>query len=613
MNAMDRWLRRAGVLIIGVVFCVPLFVGLGLTDLAGDEATHSYTAERMLETGDWLNPIAAPTTDVVFLDKPPLKFWMVALPIRLGLLPDSEFGLRFLDAAMGGVAFLYIFAIGRRMAGWFCGVVALVILYSFDSLVFSHGLRESNMDAAVVLAHAGAVYHFIRWADARGARGSRLHAVAVGLFFLLGFMSKFVAVAFLPMMLGGAALELKAVREKAWRERRTWGIAAGVVAALAAPWFIYQTVQPDRQLWQVMLGSHVYQRFGTHLVVAHLKPWHYYFTDLFAQMRAAGTLWVVLAGGLLIHIRVLRERWLAGTVTLYWFWFPFVLMSLGTSKLRHYTYPFLPAVALAGGYFMGSAAHLIVDVAAGDPPPWLSRLGRALRVDRAVARVRDAVTALGAAASGTSRRRRIAHALRVAMLAAAAVGLALAATALIYPRRLKAGGLLFVRDPSVWRPALIAMAFGSVAGRARQTACIAVPLLLLTLLPVAWYRTALTRATTERHPLRTSRACIQSVRNEERAAGRATPAMLVYLPSGYYLHTYFYYYRHFGWDSRAGLSDAELLRMLDAPGEQRPVLLPRHRFTAVREAHDAPGVVRPFLQVDDVVVLLPGPYARCGL
>jgi len=170
-----------------------------------------------------------------------------------------------------------------------------------------------------------------------------------------------------------------------------------------------------------------------------------------------------------------------------------------------------------------------------------------------------------------------------------------------------------VRDPSVWRPALIALALGILARRARWTARVAVPLVLLTLLPIAWYRTALTRVTTEHHPLRTSRTCMQSVRDEERAAGRSTPGMFVYLPGGYYLHTYFYYYRHFGWDWRTELSDAELLRMLDTPGEQRPILLPRHRFAAVREAHDAPGVARPLVQVDDVVLLLPGPYARCGL
>jgi hypothetical protein len=175
------------------------------------------------------------------------------------------------------------------------------------------------------------------------------------------------------------------------------------------------------------------------------------------------------------------------------------------------------------------------------------------------------------------------------------------------------GGLLFVRDASVWRPALTALALGMVAGRARWTARIAVPLLLLTLLPVSWYLAALTRVTEERHPLRTSRACLQSVLDEERAAGRAAHGMFVYLPSGYYLHTYFYYYRQFGWDWRTELSDADLLRMLDTPGEQRPVLLPLRRFAAIRDSHDTRGTTRSLVQLEDVVLLLPGPYARCGM
>jgi 4-amino-4-deoxy-L-arabinose transferase-like glycosyltransferase len=611
MSATSRWLQPLGLVVVGLVFCTPLFVGLGLTDLHGDEAAHSYTAERMVETGDWLNPIAAPSTDIVFLDKPPLKFWMVALPIRLGLLPDSEFGLRFWDAVMGAAAFLYVFAIGRRMAGWFCGAAALLLLYSFDSLIFSHGLRDGNMDAAVVLAYAGAVYHFLRWADSGESRLSRRHALAVACYFLLGFLSKFVAVVFLPIMLGGAALELKAVRDKAWRERGTWGLATVVVIAIAAPWFIYQMLQPDRGIWEVMLGSHVYQRFNAHLDVAHLRPWHYYFIDLSAQASAAGTFWVVLAGGLLVHIRVIRERWLEGTVTLYWFWFPFVLMSLGTSKLRHYTYPFLPPVALAGGYLAAKASELVVDLVAGNPPAWIARLGRALGVDRAAERVRETFAALAALA--TSRRPQLVRVARAAALAAAVGGLALSAVALVYPRRLKVGGLLIVRDPSVWRPALVALALGMTAGHGRRTARIAVPLLLLTLLPVPWYLAALTRVTTERHPLRTSRACLQSVRDEERAAGRAAPGMFVYLPDGYYLHTYFYYYRQLGWDWRAELTDAELLRMLDAPDEQRPVLLPLRRFAAVRDAYGARGAAQALVQLGDVVLLLPGPYARCGI
>jgi hypothetical protein len=103
------------------------------------------------------------------------------------------------------------------------------------------------------------------------------------------------------------------------------------------------------------------------------------------------------------------------------------------------------------------------------------------------------------------------------------------------------------------------------------------------------------------------------VQGSERAAGRRVPGVEAYLPASSYQHRYFFYLRTLGWNWRTELTDAELLGMLDTPGEQRPVLLPLRRFAAVREAHDQPGAARPLVQVDDVVLLLPGPYARCGI
>jgi hypothetical protein len=38
---MSRWLRRLGLVVVGLVVRTPLFVGLGLTDFFGDEAAHS--------------------------------------------------------------------------------------------------------------------------------------------------------------------------------------------------------------------------------------------------------------------------------------------------------------------------------------------------------------------------------------------------------------------------------------------------------------------------------------------------------------------------------------------------------------------------------------------
>ena len=122
MNASRLWL-----VFVLALFCLPLFVGLGRGDLLTDEAIYSFGVDRILESGDWLAPKSSPHDEKVFLEKPPLKFWMVAAPIRWGLLPHDEFGLRFWDAVFGSLALLYVCAIGYRLAGYMCGISAALI------------------------------------------------------------------------------------------------------------------------------------------------------------------------------------------------------------------------------------------------------------------------------------------------------------------------------------------------------------------------------------------------------------------------------------------------------------------------------------------------------
>src|SRR5262245_34720832 len=92
------------------LFCLPLFAGLDRRDLMDDEAIYSFSVDVMVKDGDWLTPKRSPNEHEAFLEKPPLKFWMIAAPMRWGWLPRNEFGMRFWDALMASVAFLYVFA-----------------------------------------------------------------------------------------------------------------------------------------------------------------------------------------------------------------------------------------------------------------------------------------------------------------------------------------------------------------------------------------------------------------------------------------------------------------------------------------------------------------------
>jgi len=334
--------------IVLVFFCLPLFVGLGDTDLENDEAIYSYAVDLMLENGDWLTPRSIPERDSAFLEKPPLKFWIVALPIKLGLLPHDEFGQRFWDALFGGIVFLYVFAIGRRLAGPVCGLAAVAILFSHGPVVFTHGLRSNEMEACVMLCYAGGIYHFLAWRVWAPDRPRR-HIAAMAVFFVLGFMTKFVAALFLPLVCAAVLLPDRVGRMRLVRDWRAWLATSVAATAVIAPWFVYQRVKVGDGFWAMIFGSQVWQRFTASVDPTHLQPWNYYFSELVHQFRGEGVL-VAAAGGLaLLLFRAIRSRSLPAATVLVWAALPLTLMSLLTSKLYHYTYPYQAPVALAGG------------------------------------------------------------------------------------------------------------------------------------------------------------------------------------------------------------------------------------------------------------------------
>jgi hypothetical protein len=595
MREMRSLTRVLALVVVAVVFCAPLFRGLTSVDQENDEAIYSYAAQSLLETGDWMNPRSSPDRDTVFLEKPPLKFWIVALPIRLGLLPNDDFGLRFWDPVFGSLAFLYVFAFGRRLAGWSCGAVAVLTLCTFSDLLFTHGLRGNNMEAPLVLAYAAGIYHYLRWAESERPAMARAHAAAVGACFFLAFMTKFVAAAFMPAVMVAASIELRDTRSKLLREWRTWLAVGAGVLLLSAPWFVYQSLQPGRGVWSIMLGEHVVKRFQSSLEASHVHPWYYYVQSLVGVLVNRGTVWAVVTGAILLHWRVFRERWLAGTLVLYWFWLPFVAISAGSSKLWHYAYPFLPPVSLAAGYTVAAIANAAA---------------------RGIAALQNTTpprrfTIPSQAAALQARLRPAWRWVRNILTVTAAVALVLGAIGLLQPGRVHAFGLTFRHQEPI-RSALFALLLGLLAGRGPMMARLAVPLLLLTIMPVNAYQEVLRKTVDEAHPQRSTSECLANVRREEQAAGRRVHDMAVYLPPGTYSHSLFFYFRKFGWDRRQELDAPELLRMMDDQAEQRPVLLPRDYWLAIHAKHDPPGTVRSWVVVTGyATVLLPGPYARC--
>ncbi len=552
-----------GLAIVIVTFCLPLFLNIGRTDFENDEAAHSLTVEAMVNDGAWLTPKNVDQGGVPFLEKPPLKFWLVAVPIRLGLLPDNEFGMRFWDAVIATIAFLYVFAIGRRLAGVACGLGAVLILFAHQPLLFDHGLLANDMESTLVLAYSAGVYHLLRWFDEADAARRRRHVFAIALYVALAFMVKFVAIAFLPVVLAVVTLASRTGRSRLRADWRVWLAAGALSLALVAPWFLYEWHQFGKLFWQTILGDQVVTRFTAYLDPNHLNPWHYYWSTIARELWTSGAGVSVAIGVILLAIQTVRRRFEEGPTILLWFVLPVTLMSLMTSKLYHYAYPYLPPLALAGGYAAAVAAGDLWRLAA----PWAARVDSMLDVRLPV----------------VLRSKGVRWTLVVLGAAAAAIAIATHATG--GNLRLAFGGVTILRSasaPRAWFFAVVILALGRGLGHSLRLALVA--LLVAVLLPVAGAGRTFARLPREQHPLRTIGRCLQDV------AGRARPGDVgsgMWIEATGIAHFYYYYFHRLGvWNERDIRSDAAVFTHLVVPSMQTPVLLSARRNSEYQEAVD---------------------------
>jgi 4-amino-4-deoxy-L-arabinose transferase-like glycosyltransferase len=607
------WSGWLGLLLVVVFFCGPLFIGLRSWDIRNDEAIYDYAVDRILETGEWLTPHSSPHDDP-FLEKPPLKFWIVAGAVKSGLLPWDEFGLRAIDALFCAIAFVYVFQLGRRFSGVAGGVIGVFLLYSFDPLLFEHGVRENNMESVLMLAYCGGMYHFLRWVETDTSGRRRAHALACAAFFSLGFMTKFVAALSLPFVW---VLALAVRPGGARRLRDLWKDWIGPVALAAVaifPWFIYETRVFGKFFWNIIVGVHVLTRFTASVDPSHVQPWNHYFLQTWAELGYADMLTIWVAGLVLLVYRAwVRGEWFARFLFLWWF-APLALMSLGTSKLYYYAYPFLPPLAIAGG----GAGALLLNVLGEQARNLAIRLGlRRLAPEEQAAR----------------RKRPIGVLLSVLGLLAVIMALW---TFIGGPVTLEVGGWRLFRNSSVVRPLVLAAIlwyYGGIGAISFRIAAIAV---LTLFLPLSRYPYKLERFRTVDHPLHAIRDCALSVQASNTNVGKGVLDVSAPLH-----HAYYYYLRRtgpwlgiHGWIHVGTPRPDELNRRLEAPGEEQLVILSPEDYRAL--GGNIPGDTKPGAHPEvsspgpalaaplklglppgiiishAVVILFPGPYGVCA-
>jgi len=575
---------RPGVAVFAIAALIAglaLVFDLGSWDVENDEAIYTYAVERMIDTGDWMTAREIPN-DFAFLEKPPLKFWMVGVPIRLGLLPRTEFGFRAVDALLGAIAFGYVALFGYRLAGPAAAIASCLILFGLRDLVLVHGIRSNNMEAALLAAYCGGLYHFLRWRHG----GTRRDAVVTGAWFTLAFLTKFVAAAFLPLVaLVSLALPRPGLLPKPLRAcLADWLWAAALCVVASAPWFVYEYVQFGDKLIETMFLQHVFVRFTAALDPIHLQPWNHYYLGIARMLAETRCEWLVAAGAVLLVYRLVRDRdGLAWTLVV-WGVLPLALISGLSSKVLHYTYPFLPPLALAGGLALAAPISMF----------------RA-RLDRVADRLEGVrLRGLPAILSRPAVRRGF---LIVGVLAVVVAAIALVAGS----TKMVIGGLV-LRNSSVVRPLVIAIAAFALA-QAWRHALTWAPFALLLLLPLSAARETLLLASRPAHPLRALHDCARPLVEAGRVRGGAYAVSRDSVP-----HTYAFYALPLGtWDATTAFDPAVHGPALDDPAQPRALVLSGRAFSdlamqRLREGKPIPPAIRAH---PNLIVLLPGPLGAC--
>jgi len=195
------------------------------------DAVQAQIARNMLDSGDW---VTAHLDGVAYLEKSPLKYWLIAIAFKL-------FGVRDwvarLPVAFSAVLLCWLV---YRMGAWALSVRAG--MYAGLALATSVGLflftRIQIPDVTITATIALAMWAFLRaLEEERHALWASVMAAAIG----TGLLLKGLIAAVFPV--AAALLYLYFVRPKdAWKRLH---LVSGVVIALAiaAPWHVLATLR----------------------------------------------------------------------------------------------------------------------------------------------------------------------------------------------------------------------------------------------------------------------------------------------------------------------------------------------------------------------------------
>ena len=318
-----------GLLVLAEPFHVPL--------IDPDEGRYAEIPREMLATGDYVIPHQ---NGLVYLEKPPLAYWLVAGSYRVFGETEGAARLPGKLATAGTMLALFLFA--RRRAGERAGALAALF---FGGSLLGFGLaRIVLIDPLLTAAQTGAVLAFAALAEADAASGPRWRSPVIA--FAICAAAAVLLKGLVGIVLPGGAVVLWSLATGRWGpfRRLLAPLPAVVFLALAVPWHVAAALREP----QFLSFYFVHEHFDRFLRPDHHRPgppWYFVavivggflpWTPLLPRLRAA---WPGRT----------RAAWAARPLEAFlWIWIllVFFFFSASQSKLIPYVHPVFPSLAL---------------------------------------------------------------------------------------------------------------------------------------------------------------------------------------------------------------------------------------------------------------------------
>ena len=286
--------------------------------------------------GDWISPHLDFT---LFLNKPPLVFWLAALVFRVA--GPTEW-VRLVPVGAAVVALLATCRLGALLYGGPAGMVAgLALATSLGFVLEARTLRpDMILTATVVVA-------LLCWqtAERGGARRARWLA---GLWAALGV--GVLAKGLVPLVLAGLPIAAATLRDDGWRgaARLRPGLGLLVLAAIVVPWHVAAALRHPGFAWDYVVNQHVLFFLDRKLPRDSEGDALAFFWAAAAGRAAPWVLLVPLTLAEAVRGATRRATPAARATFLLWAWAGGLLLffSCAPSRLEHYAVPALPAAAL---------------------------------------------------------------------------------------------------------------------------------------------------------------------------------------------------------------------------------------------------------------------------